>query len=179
MFTGFGRTGSLFYFDQAGVVPDLLVLAKAFGGGFPAALVSGRDEILMHWPPGTQSSTFQLHPVAAAASLAVLDTIREEGLLQAAQRIGAQLGMQAARLRHHHSVQEIRGIGAMYGIEIASENRPLTKAIRAAALEMGLITWECGGNGHVIGLIPPLTVSDEEIAEACAILHCAMERVSG
>ena len=174
VFTGWARTGTFFAFEAEGFVPDLLVLAKGFGGGFPAGLVAGRDDIMTEWLPGTQSSTFQLHPVSASASLATLECIISDDLTTAARRIYRTVQEHGTRLSEFPFVGEIRGRGAMVGVEIIDENREpaggLCRRIRADALSRGLITWECGSDGHVIGLIPPLTISDAEIVRGMDIL---------
>lgn len=174
VFTGCGRTGSMFAFEAEGFVPDLLVLAKGFGGGFPAGLVAGRDDIMTAWLPGTQSSTFQLHPVSASASLAALECTVSENLTSAARRIFRRVQEHGIRLSEFPFVGEIRGRGAMIGVEIIDEHgKPaggLCRRIRADALSRGLVTWECGSDGHVIGLIPPLTVADEEIDRGMDLL---------
>ena len=174
VFTGFGRTGTNFAFEAEGFVPDLLVLAKGFGGGFPAGLVAGRDDIMTEWLPGTQSSTFQLHPVSASASLAALECIISDDLAAAARRIFRMVLEHGTRLSQYPFVGEIRGRGAMIGVEIIDEHREpaggLCRRIRADALSRGLVTWECGSEGHVIGLIPPLTISDAEIDRGMQLL---------
>lgn len=182
-FTGFGRTGTLFAFEAEGFVPDLLVLAKGFGGGFPAGLVAGRDDIMTEWLPGTQSSTFQLHPVSASASLAALECIISDNLTAAARRIFRTVQEHGTRLSQFPFVGEIRGRGAMIGVEIVDGHREpaggLCRRIRADALSRGLVTWECGSEAHVIGLIPPLTIADAEIVRGMDILtssfRCAVQ----
>lgn len=174
VFTGFGRTGTFFAFEAEGFVPDLLVLAKGFGGGFPAGLVAGRDDIMTEWLPGTQSSTFQLHPVSASASLAALECIISDDLTAAARRIFRRVQEHGTRLSEFPFVGEIRGRGAMIGVEIINEHREpagaLCRRIRADALSRGLVTWECGSEGHVIGLIPPLTIADAEVDRGMELL---------
>lgn len=175
VFTGFGRTGSLFHFEQLDITPDMLILGKAVGGGIPGALLAGSDTILRHWSPGTQSSTFQMHPLAAATSLATLDELRRLAPRGRVQAIGQRL---CNAIRSHISVYPhvaaLRGIGAMWGLEIVDADgradQLQARCIRQLALEQGLITWECGLDGHVIGLVPPLTVSDEDIDRAICIL---------
>lgn len=168
VFTGYGKTGRLFAFEHGGVVPDLMILAKAAGGGLPGAMVAGTPSLLQGWPAGMQSSTFQMHPLAAAASLATLSTLIGDDLPSRAPWIETRL---RAALE---SLGPLVGVGAMLGLVVLDTNgnpdQPRTKAIRARALAKGLITWECGTAGHVIGLVPPLTVSEAEIAEAAAIL---------
>jgi 4-aminobutyrate aminotransferase-like enzyme/maleate cis-trans isomerase len=172
VFTGYGKTGQLFAFQQEGVVPDLMILAKAAGGGLPGAMVAGTPALLQSWPAGMQSSTFQMHPLAAAASLATLSTLIDDNLPARALRIEAALRAALAPLG------ELVGTGAMLGLPVLDAtghpDQPRTRAIRARALAQGLITWECGTEGHVIGLVPPLTVSEAEIAEAAEILIVAV-----
>lgn len=194
VFTGYGRTGCMFGFEWAGiephilfdanvtpVVPDLIVLAKAASGGVPGGILAGRAEILQSWKPGVQSSTFQLHPLSAAASLAVLDELIGRAYWSQARGVGQLMreALEAARLPSP-PFGGITGKGAMLGVAIidiaGKPDQPRTRAIRSAALANGLITWECGTHGHVIGLIPPLNVQTHEIEEAVAILATAITR---
>ena len=178
VFTGFGRTGRLFAFEHDNVTPDLLVLAKAFGGGFPGGLVAGREDIMTSWKSGTQSSTFQLHPVTAAAAKASLASILRDNVLANVVRIDQWMTQFGAGFADEPCVAQVRGLGAMFGVEIVDpDGKPDqvgTKAIRAAALEAGLITWECGAYGHVIGLVPPLNATKEEIAQGFSVLQQAV-----
>jgi 4-aminobutyrate aminotransferase len=172
VFTGYGKTGSLFAFQALGILPDLMILAKATGGGLPGAMVAGPPALLQRWPAGMQSSTFQMHPLAAAASLATLDVLILEDLPARTKQIEAQLRTALG------PALPLVGTGAMLGLPVldalGAPDQPRTKAIRAHALASGLITWECGTEGHVIGLVPPLTVSEDEITEAAAILLAAL-----
>ena len=111
VFTGCGRTGTFFAFEAEGFVPDLLVLAKGFGGGFPAGPVAGRDDIMTGWLPGTQSSTFQLHPVSASASQAALECIISDDLTAAAPRIFRKVQEHGSGLTEFPFVGENRGAG--------------------------------------------------------------------
>jgi 4-aminobutyrate aminotransferase/(S)-3-amino-2-methylpropionate transaminase len=119
-----------------------------------------------------QSSTFQMHPLAAAASLAMLSTLIDEDLCARAFWIEDRLRAGLSALGQLH------GTGAMLGLPVldaqGSPDQPRTVAIRARALALGLITWECGTHGHVIGLVPPLTVAEAEIAKAAEILIAAV-----
>ena len=181
VFTGFGRTGHLFSFMGEDFVPDLLVLGKAFGGGFPAGLVAGRDDIMTAWLPGTQSSTFQIHPVSAAAARASLEYILTNDVPEMASRIARWISVHGEMLVDFPFVADIRGRGAMFGVEIVDDagapDRDRTRAIRADALQNGLITWECGASGHVIGIVPPLTTSEREIAHGFNLLRNSFARI--
>lgn len=179
VFTGFARTGTPFAFLAEGVVPDLLILAKSLGGGLPAGLVAGRPGILQAWAPGTQSSTFQLHPLAAAASLAFLDVLEAEDLPARARAIRDLVAGHHDQIRASACVATVRGVGAMHGVEIVDPatgcpDQPRCARIRRAALEAGLVTWECGTQGHVIGLVPPLVIGTNELEEGLDLLVAAI-----
>lgn len=182
VFTGFGRTGSLFHFQQLGIEPDLLILGKAAGGSVPGALLAGSAALLRHWKPGTQSSTFQMHPLSAATSLATLDELCRLAPWNRVIAIGDRIraGLQPSVTSNPH-VAALHGVGAMWGLEIVGADgkadQPRTKRIRQIALQHGLVTWECGLEGHVIGLIPPLIISDVEIDKAIEILIQAINQV--
>ena len=132
--------------------------------------MAGRDDIMTAWRAGTQSSTFQLHPVTAAAAKASLEFMLEQDLISKVGQIEQWMIAHGTGLRALRCVSALRGVGAMFGVEIAkmhgAPDQWRTKSIRASALERGLITWECGSSGHVIGLVPPLTVTEEEVASA-------------
>jgi 4-aminobutyrate aminotransferase-like enzyme len=166
VFTAFGRTGHLLHSDALGMQADMVILAKCFGGGIPTALVAGRRSWIDRVPHGAQSSTFQLHPLAAATSLAMLDVFVGNALGDRAQAISHRFEARRETFMELAAVNAVRGIGALWGVEIAEAQSiaaPLTKSIRRAALDSGLITWECGLHGNVIGLVPPLTATDAEL----------------
>ncbi len=179
-FTGMGRAGRRFAFMGEEFIPDLLVLGKGFAGGFPAGLVAGRDDIMTAWRPGTQSSTFQLHPVSAAAALASVEFMLRHDTPAMARRIGDWLLSGASRFTSFPFVSEVRGRGAMLGVEVVDESgqpdQPRAASIRAAALANGLVTWECGSQGHVIGIVPPLTITKDDFFRGIDILrHCCAQ----
>ncbi len=174
IFTGMGRTGRLFAFEAEQVVPDIVLLGKSLGGGFPGGLAAGREELMSAWPRGAQSSTFQLHPVTAAAGAAALRFLLTQNLCVRAKAIGDRLASHAAAFSGFPMVSELRGVGAMFGLAFRSvdgiEAGVLARRVRRQAIQQGLITWECGRGGEVIGLIPPLTVLDADLDAACEIL---------
>ncbi len=174
IYTGFGRTGRYFAFEHAGIQPDVLLMGKSMGGGFPGGLVAASEEILSAWPGGAQSSTFQLHPVTAAAGNAALRDLLDEDLCARAKSIGGWMENYRNNLEACSLVFEFLGTGAMYGIELRpvephSSSR-LCRRVRLAALKQGLITWEYGIAGEVIGLMPPLIASRDDVDRACAML---------
>lgn len=122
-----------------------------------------------------------MHPLSAAASLAVLEELLTYDYSARAVTVGAKIrsaiGVEAAHLAGFGGIY---GVGAMLGVAVTNHagdpDQELTRAIRAEALSNGLITWECGTHGHVIGLVPPLTVSESEIDQAVGILALAFRR---
>ena len=181
IFTGFGRTGHLFACQASGVTPDLLLMGKSMGGGFPGGLVAGREEIMSAWPRGAQSSTFQLHPVTAAAGGAALRYLIEQDLCVRARLIEAWFTSHRSSLCASPLTKELRGTGAMFGLELCpvGEVSPgeVARLVRLAALQRGLLTWECGTRSEVIGMMPPLIASRREVAEACDKLCAALSEV--
>lgn len=183
IFTGLGRTGAWFAFARAGIEPDLVVLAKSAGGGLPLGAVLGREELLGRWSPGMQSSTFQAHPLAAAAAVAGIRALREQRLVERAIEIEAWFRAAYTRLSACKLVGDCRGIGALHGIEIvdpssSKPDRDRCSAVRKSCLENGLITYECGWHGNVIGLLPPLVIAQAEVSEGLAILQAALDAQS-
>jgi acetylornithine aminotransferase len=148
--TGVGRTGEWFAHTRAGVVPDLVTLAKGLGGGIPVGAcigVAAAGELLQ---PGNHGTTFGGNPVAAAAALAVLDTVESQGLLAHVRETGARL---RAGLRQEH-VTEVRGEGLLIGLDLDGDRAP---AVARAALAHGFIVNDCTPSR--VRLAPPLVLS--------------------
>ncbi len=180
---GMGRTGTLFACEQEGITPDLVVLAKGLGGGYQpigAVLVDGR--IFAAFRDGSgffhHGHTYMGHAVACAAALAVLRTIREDGLLDDVRRLGALLAERLAdRFGDHRHVGDIRGRGLMQAIELVAERgaktpfpgaRGIAAAIKREAMARGLICYPMGGvidgrSGDHVMLAPPFIVGEDEI----------------
>jgi acetylornithine aminotransferase len=157
--TGIGRTGHWFAFQHAGIVPDVLTLAKALGNGIPIGACLARQRIADLFTPGSHGSTFGGNPLACRVACTVLEIVRDEGLLANAARQGHRLlaGLRKG-LADNANVQEIRGLGLMVGIELREPVRDL--ALRAAQ-EQGLLINVT--RGKTVRLLPPLTVSDQEV----------------
>ena len=183
--TGFARTGKFFCSEYAGIEPDLMTAAKGIAGGFPLAAVVGKADIMDAPMPGGLGGTYAGSPVGCAAALAVIDTIKEEGLVERANEIGALFGQRLAALQSQYPqlVGEIRSErGAMIAMELIKDgdseqpNPELTKALVGKAQEKGLITLSCGFRGNVIRFLPALTISDELINEGLDIVEqCFVE----
>ncbi len=156
--TGVGRTGSWFAFQQAGVVPDAMTLAKGLGGGVPiGALVTFGPAVTGLLGPGQHGSTFGGNPLACAAGLAVLDTIAAEGLLDHAREAGEHLHERIAAL-DHPQVTGIRGIGLLQAITLAGEH---SAAVAALARDAGFIVNPVAPDA--IRLAPPLVVTTDDL----------------
>ena len=157
--TGIGRTGTWFAFQQEGIVPDVMTLAKGLGNGIPIGACLARASVAKLFTPGSHGSTFGGNPLACRVGCTVLDIIEEQGLLENAARQGERL---LARLRvelsEHTQVLAIRGRGLMIGIELATPQRDLAER---AAREQGLLLNVT--RGKVIRLLPPLTLDSKEV----------------
>ena len=167
-FTGFGRTGKKFAFEHYNIVPDIIIFGKALAAGFPAGLVVSKEAILTHWEKGTQSSTFQLNPVAAAASLFLIKQLKNGDILSNINNNSMAFDSGLRKIKNHNSVVDVRGIGSFYIVEFASAE--LNKKIRKLALSYGLITWECGEFGECLGLVPPLNIEAASVEKGCEII---------
>lgn len=167
--TGFARTGRTFACEHEAVRPDLLCCGKALGGGLPIAAVVGRDAVMAAWRTGGEAlhtGTFVAHPLACAAALATLDILAEERLAERAATLGARLASGLAPFTA--AGVTLRGRGALWGLELP------TAAAAASLVERlrnrGLLLLRGGPAGRVVELLPPLVLSDEQLAFALAVL---------
>ncbi len=174
--SGYGRTGKMWAFEHAGIVPDVVVLAKAVANGLPlSAIVSSRD-LQERWGRGAHGSTYGGNPVACAAGLAVLETIREERLLENVIARGAELRAGLERVAAEDDrIGDVRGPGLMVGVEFVRDrvtrepDGTTPDRLSAAAADAGLLVLTCGRSHEVIRWIPPLDVTAAEISEAIEI----------
>lgn len=180
--TGFGRTGRLFamehFFEQAGVLPDLMTIAKSLGAGMPLSAVTGRAEIMDAPAPGGLGGTYAGNPLAVAAAHAVIGIMRDERLPERGARLGAQLRGRLQALRTEvPEIADVRGLGGMVACEIRRDGAPdadFTRRVQAAALERGLILLSCGVYGNVLRFLFPLTIPDAVFEEGLGILEASL-----
>ena len=175
--TGLGRTGTLYFFQQYGVVPDILCTAKAFGGGMPLGAFIAPNRIMSSLktnPVLGHITTFGGHPVCCAAGLAALEFILSEGLMEQADAKGAQY---ERRLVGHPAVREIRRTGLLMGVEFGDP--ALTQRIVLRAVERGLMTEWFLFRDTAMRIAPPLTITPAEIDESCDILLDVLREVTG
>ena len=169
---GMGRTGTLWAFEQFGIVPDILTIGKAFGGGLPiAAFISSKEkmQLLTHDPMLGHITTFGGNPVCCASALATLQVIKEENLLADADRKGKMI----EQLLQHPKVKEIRRIGLMFAVDFDNEDR--VNRIVQTCKDNGVITYWFLSHPYSFRIAPPLTISDDEIRQACAVILRAIE----
>jgi 4-aminobutyrate aminotransferase/(S)-3-amino-2-methylpropionate transaminase len=175
--TGFARTGQWFASEHEGLEPDLITTAKGMGGGLPIAGVVGRADLMDAVHAGGLGGTYGGNPVACAAALAAIETMRELDLNAAAQRIGAAL--KAALADTDPGIAEVRGRGAMIAVELVipgtiEPDPTRTAAVSKACHEAGLLTLTCGTYGNVLRFLPPLVIGDDDLNRGIDILRRAL-----
>ncbi len=163
--TGFGRTGRMWACEHAGIVPDLLCLAKGIAGGIPmGATCLGPRVATM--PAGLHSSTFGGNPLACAAAIATLDELKERHLPERAATLGARLLRRLQELAATSSlIREVRGLGLMLGIELCKHVQPYLKALA----ERGVLALTA--SPYVIRLVPPLVIEEEQLEQVATALE--------
>ncbi len=181
--TGFCRTGDWFASEHEGLVPDLVTTAKGIAGGLPLAGVTGRAEIMDAVHVGGLGGTYGGNPVACAAGLAAIETMRELDLAGAARTIGAVMLPALRDLAERHPViGEVRGRGAMIAVEIVKPGTTEPDAATATAVskachEAGLLTLTCGTYGNILRFLPPLVMPEDTLRAGLAILADAFATV--
>jgi acetylornithine/succinyldiaminopimelate/putrescine aminotransferase len=173
--TGFGRTGKLFALEHFGVVPDIIVMAKALGGGLPLGAFCGRDDLigtLSHDPPLGHITTFGGHPLSCAAGRAALEVIVRERLPERAAVMGAEL-MQRILAMRSSKIAAVRGLGMLVGIEF-SDPESAHRFVAATIARGVIINWTLNAE-NVVRLAPPLTIAPAEIDFAVDAMQKALD----
>jgi 4-aminobutyrate aminotransferase len=180
--SGFGRTGKWFCMDHAGVVPDILVMAKGLASGLPVSAIGASAELMARWKTGTHGGTYGGGSVvAAAAACATIDVLGEEQLVQHAAAMGDFLRTRLRAIQQSYPlIGDVRGKGLMVATEFTTEagepDADAAAAIQQACLENDLLLLICGTYRNVIRWIPPLLVSKDQLDEALAIFETALSR---
>ncbi|HEY1407556.1 MAG TPA: aminotransferase class III-fold pyridoxal phosphate-dependent enzyme [Promineifilum sp.] len=182
--TGFGRTGRFFAFEDAGIKPDIVVMAKGLGSGMPISAIAAPQALMSRWQTGSHGGTYGGNPVAAAAAVATIHTLRDEGLIENAQARGEQLTNGLRDLQAEFPVLgDVRGPGLMIGVEFGRSGREplpdLAKAVQQACLDRQLLLLTCGAYGNTVRWIPPLVAGEEQIADALSIFGDSVAQAAG
>jgi len=177
--SGFGRTGKFFALEHFGVTPDVMVMAKGLGSGFPISGIAAQRELMERWEAGSHGGTYGGNAVACAAAAATVQAIREEGLVENAARQGLRLMDGLRKLQAQYPViGDVRGLGLMVATEFTTAkgepDKATAKAIQKRCLEAGLFLLTCGSYDNVIRWIPPLVVEAEQIDQALEIFGQAL-----
>jgi 4-aminobutyrate aminotransferase len=179
--SGFARTGEMWSFQHAGIVPDVVVTAKAIANGLPLSAIIASKELQQRWGRGAHGTTYGGNPVACAAGVAVLETIEAEGLVANARLRGAELsGGLRELMAEFPGIGDVRGPGLMIGVEFVrdrSSREPdgaTAEAVAARAADDGLLLLTCGIHHQVIRWIPPIDVTVSEVEEALGTFERAL-----
>jgi 4-aminobutyrate aminotransferase/(S)-3-amino-2-methylpropionate transaminase len=166
IYTGFGRTGTLFACEEEGIVPDLLLLGKAMAGGFPLSVCLGRASLMEAWPvsegEAIHTQTFLGHPVGCRAALAAIEVLLEEALPSRALEMGARL------VHKLGGAYTVRGRGLFLGLAPPLGVSAVELTMRA--LSRGLILLPCGSDASVLSITPPLVITETQIDHAAEVL---------
>jgi 4-aminobutyrate aminotransferase/(S)-3-amino-2-methylpropionate transaminase len=183
--TGFCRTGDWFASEHENVVPDLVTTGKAIAGGLPLAAVTGRAELMDAVHTGGLGGTYGGNPIACAAALGAIETMRAEDLTGRARSLGTVLRARLDSLAAKYPViGDVRGRGLMQAVELVSDpvaktpDPALTSALNAACHRNGLLTLACGTFGNVVRFLPPLVIGEELLDEGLTVFETALAEVT-
>ena len=172
--TGIGRTGKLFAHEWAGVTPDVMSIAKGFGGGFPIGACLATEKAAKALGPGSHGSTFGGNPLACSAANAVLDVMLEPGFFEGVQSMSKIFWqkLEATAKKYPNLIEEVRGLGLMIGLKCKIENTVLVGKLQ----EHGLLAIGAGDN--VVRFVPPLIIEESHINEAMTIIEQSLAELS-
>lgn len=189
--SGFCRTGQWFASQHEDVVPDIVTMAKGIGGGLPLSAITGRADLMDAVHPGGLGGTYGGNPIACAAALAAIRTMKEHDLNARATNIerivSERFSALVTEMGQSGIIGEIRGRGAMMAIELVKPgtanttkevNAEAAKAIAGACLQAGVIVLTCGTYGNIIRLLPPLVISDELLGDGLDVLCDAIRQAA-
>ncbi|MBW4472802.1 MAG: diaminobutyrate--2-oxoglutarate transaminase [Stenomitos rutilans HA7619-LM2] len=185
--TGWGRTGKLFAFEHSDIIPDVLLLSKAIGGGLPLSVIVYHKSLDV-WQAGAHAGTFRGNQLAMATGLASIRYIREQKLAAHAQTMGDRLLAHLQNIQtEHNCIGDVRGRGLMLGVEMVNPDKPcsgrgvypndpqIAREIQRACFDRGLILELGGRYGSVIRFLSPLIVTPEQIDSIAEIFHAAVK----
>ena len=172
--SGMGRTGRWFAFEHFGVLPDIMTVAKGLASGLPISGVFSRMELMQKWNMGSHGGTFGGNALSAAAAVATIRAMRDEGMLENARQRGEQLVAGLSHLQEEFpAIGDVRGLGLMVASEFRSAegapDKATAKAVVHACQERGLLLLTCGPWDNTLRWIPPLIVSESQVSQALDI----------
>lgn len=171
--TGCGRTGHWFGYQHFGVVPDMLTLAKSLCGGIAGGALMAQSSIAPSLRPGMHAATFGGNPIAAAAGIATIETIEDEGLLERVPQLSGQFANRLSAMKDKYDfIEEIRVLGMMIGIQLSVEGGPIVEECLKRKLLINCT------QGTVIRLLPAMNISEAEIDQGCDILDQAFSVIA-
>jgi len=180
---GFGRTGTLFGFEHYGIVPDLACFGKGISSCMPLSAVIGRADLMDQYPPGSMTSTHTGNPLCCAAALASIDIIEQERLVENAAKMGALLHGELGRIKDAHAdvCASLQGKGLVAGLHMVKPGSiepddALAFHVVKGCVEKGLLMFcPVGYGGGTVKIAPPLCITEDAVAESCAVLNEALD----
>ena len=183
--SGFGRTGKMFASNHFGLEADLMTCAKSLAGGMPLSAVTGTAEIMDAVHPGGLGGTYGGNPLSCSAALAVIEVMKEEGLVEKGAALGARVRAELEKMAEEFPViGQVRGLGPMLALELVRDRRTkepapeLTKALVKHCQNAGLIILDCGTLGNNVRLLMPLSITEEQLSKGLDILREGFRRVA-
>jgi 4-aminobutyrate aminotransferase len=179
--TGIARTGRMWAFEHAAIVPDVVCVAKALANGLPLGAIVSRRELQDRWGVGAHGTTFGGNPVSCAAGVAVLETIANQQLVANAATRGEELkAALAAVMAGDERIGDVRGRGLMVGVELVNDRATrdpdtnTSEALIQVCADKGLLVLNCGTHHNVVRFLPPIDVTSEEIARGVELFRAAL-----
>ncbi len=175
--TGFGRTGNWFAAQTFDVKPDIMAVAKGIAAGLPLSATIASKELMDQWPLGSHGTTFGGNPLACSAALASLEVMKEEKLLDNSKEMGEYAVKRLRNMQKQYPIiRDVRGVGLMIGIELGNPKTgeadgQAVMDVLDGCLQEGVLFYLCGNSGEVIRMIPPLTVTKEQIDHGLDVLE--------
>ncbi|WP_337313049.1 aspartate aminotransferase family protein [Candidatus Aeolococcus gillhamiae] len=173
--SGFGRTGRFFCVEHSGVRPDIMCVAKAFGNGLPIAAIVATHAVMSAWNPGEHGTTYGGNAVACAAAVAVIETMRAGRIPERAAALGKRaMDRLQGWSERFPEVGDVRGLGLMIGIEFMRGTEPASDVaadVQRRCVDSDLLVLTCGIDDNVVRLLPPLTITEEELDRGIDILE--------
>lgn len=181
IYTGFGRTGTMFACEREGVVPDLLCVGKALGGGVPLSATIGTARVMNAWPVSTgealHTSTFLGNPLACAAAMANLEEIARLDLVARVRERSSSLGERLRALDRFPAVRDVRGLGFLWAVEFVDAH--VANRVVVRGLAKGVVLLQSGSTGTSITVAPPLSIDDEQLARGLALFEQSVREIEG